>query len=65
MLQIVCKWSLLGAALGALVAIGSLIVVTAPADFSAGLSRGLSLAFSGAVAGCVAALLRAFIIWSR
>ena len=65
MLQIACKWSLLGAALGALVAIGSLIFGMAPSDFSAVLSRVLSLAFSGAVAGCVAALLRAFIIWSR
>jgi len=65
MLQIACKWSLLGAALGALVAIGSLIFGMAPADFSAVLSRLVSLAFSGAVGGCVAALLRAFIIWSR
>lgn len=65
MLQLVGKWSLLGAALGALAAIGSLVIGTGPSDLSAALSRGLSLAFSGAVAGCVAALLRAFIIWSR
>ncbi len=65
MLQIISKWSLLGAALGALVAIGSLVVGTAPSDLSAVLWRGFSLVFSGAVGGCVAALLRAFIIWSR
>lgn len=65
MLQIVCKWSLIGAVLGALVALGSLILGLVPTDFSTALSRFASLTFSGAVGGCVAALLRAFIIWSR
>ncbi len=64
MLQIVCKWSLLGAVVGALVAIGALALGLVPTDSSA-VSRISSLTFSGAVAGCVAALLRAFIIWSR
>ena len=65
MLQIVCKWSLLGAVVGALVAIGALALGLVPIDFSAVLSRISSLTFSGAVVVCVAALLRAFIIWSR
>lgn len=65
MLQLVCRWSLFGAALGTVAAVGSMVFGAAPADFSAAVSRALSLAFSGAVGGCVAALLRAFIIWSR
>ena len=65
MLQVVCKWSLIGAVLGALVAVGSLILGLVPTDFSTALSRFASLTFSGAVGGCVSALLRAFIIWSR
>lgn len=65
MLQVVGKWMIWGAALGALCSIGSMAYTSPPGDFTSALSRFFSLTFSGAVVGCVGALLSAFIRWSR
>lgn len=65
MLGLLWRWALLGALLGTLFAMGSVLLGTAPSDIQVVLTKVGRAAFSGAVICAIAALLRGFLIWSR